>query len=214
MGDGYSAETRTYSIGHTVGTDNGMLVGGGFTRSTTTLTGEHSDGSMNTSTLQVRVGKALDNKDATVSVGGHLSNSDLSYNRTIGDFGAAGETTARDVGINVTVEKSTGKIRPFAGATVGKKTMDAWNETGDLQAAMSHVATDETYRYATIGFNIDTGVLTASVSRDFGDSNATRIGLGIDRAINDRISIGASANRLMDGNNTSTYMSAGIKIKF
>ncbi|MEK9694091.1 MAG: hypothetical protein VW235_14325, partial [Rhodospirillaceae bacterium] len=69
MGNGYSAETRTYSLGHTAGTDNGMLVGGGLTRSTTTLTGEHSDGSMNTTTLQVRVGKALDNRDATVSVG-------------------------------------------------------------------------------------------------------------------------------------------------
>jgi len=214
MGNGYSAETRTYSLGHTTGTDNGMLVGGGLTRSTTTLTGEHSDGSMNTTTLQVRVGKALDNRDATVSVSGHLSNSDLTYNRTIGNFSAAGETSARDVGITAMLEKSTGNVRPFAGATVGKKTLDAWDETGDVQAAMSHIATDETYRYATLGFNVDTGVLTASVSKDFGDSDATRIGLGIDRAINERVSISASANRLLDGDNTSTYMSAGIKINF
>ena len=214
MGNGYSAETRTYSLGHTAGTDNGMLVGGGLTRSTTTLTGEHSDGSMNTTTLQVRVGKALDNRDATVSVGGHLSNSDLTYNRTVGDFDAAGETSARDLGATVMVEKSTGTMRPFAGATVGKKTLDAWDETGDVQAAMSHIATDETYRYATIGFNLDTGLINATVSKDFGDSEVMRMGIGIDRAINERVSIGASANRLIDGDNTSTYMSAGFKIQF
>lgn len=214
MGNGYSAATRTYGIGHVASTDNNMLVGGGLNRSTTTLTGENSTGSMSTTTLQARVGKALDDKDLTIGVSGHLSNSDLSYSRDIGDFSAAGSTTARDVGLNVTAEKSTGTIRPFAGLTAGKKTTDAWDETGDVQAAMSRLATDETYRYATLGLNLDTGLLNATVSKDFGDSDATRIGLGINHALNDRINIGASANRLLDGNNTSTYVSAGIKIQF
>jgi hypothetical protein len=214
MGNGYSAETKSVGIGHTAGADNGMLVSGGLNRAETTMTGTDSSGSMTTTVLQGRVGKALDDRDATISVGGHLSNSDISYSRTIGDFSAQGETTARDVGINVTAEKSTGKVRPFAGVTIGKKTVDAYDETGDVQAVLSHAATDEMYRYATLGLNVDTGVLTASVSKDFGDSDAIRIGLGIDRAINERISIGASANRLMDGDNTSTYMSAGIKIRF
>jgi outer membrane autotransporter protein len=112
------------------------------------------------------------------------------------------------------LEKSTGTMRPFAGATVGKKTLDAWDETGDVQAAMSHIATDETYRYATIGFNLDTGLINATVSKDFGDSEVMRMGIGIDRAINERVSISANANRLLDGDNTSTYMSAGFKIRF
>ena len=53
---------------------------------------------MSTIVIQGRVGKAMDDRDATVSVGGHMANSDITYNRTIGDFGAAGETTSRDMG--------------------------------------------------------------------------------------------------------------------
>jgi len=214
MGDGYSAETTVMGLGGSVATDNNMLISGGINRAETTMTGADSSGAMTTTLLQGRVGKALDNKDATVSVGAHVANSNLSYSRTIGDFGAAGSTSARDIGVNAMAEKSTGTVRPFVGITVGKKTVDAYDETGDVQVALSRIATDEMYRYATVGVNIDTGFLTANFSKDVGDSDATTIGLGIDKAINDRVSFAASANRLLDGNNTSTYMTAGIKIQF
>jgi hypothetical protein len=214
MGDGYSAETSVMGLGGSVATDNNMLISGGINRAETTMTGADSSGAMTTTVLQGRVGKALDNKDATVSVGAHVANSNLSYSRTIGDFGAAGSTSARDIGVNAMAEKSTGTVRPFVGITVGKKTVDAYDEAGDVQVALSHIATDEMYRYATVGVNIDTGFLTANFSKDVGDSDATTIGLGIDKAINDRVSFAASANRLLDGNNTSTYMTAGIKIQF
>jgi len=214
MDNGYSAETTSYGLGHTLGTDNGMLVGGGINRATTEITGEGSTGDMTTMVIQGRVGKALDDRDMTVGVSGKLASSDLSYTRTIGDFSAAGETSSTDVSASVMVEKSTGSARPFAGLTVGKMSTDAWDETGDVQAALSHAASDETYRFATLGFNVDTGLITASISKDIGDSEAMRIGLGIDRDINERLSIGANATRTMDGDNTSTYMSAGIKIRF
>jgi hypothetical protein len=70
------------------------------------------------------------------------------------------------------------------------------------------------YRYATLGFNVDTGLITASISKDFGDSEAMHFGAGIDRTINERVSIGVNATRTMDGDNTSTYVSAGLSIKF
>ena len=214
MGNGYSAETTAYGLGHSLGTDNGMLVSGGINFADTTLTGEGSTGEMSTMIIQGRVGKALDNRDATVSVGAHMANSDISYNRTIGDFGAAGETTSRDMGATLMVEKSTGTVRPFAGYTLGSQSTDAWTETGDVQAVIDHAAADESYRYATIGMNIDTGVFTASFAKDFDDAETMRIGLGINKDINQRVSFGASANRVTAGDNTSTYMSAGIKIRF
>lgn len=214
MGNGYSAETTAYGLGHSVGTDNGMLVSGGINFADTTLTGEGSTGEMSTMIIQGRVGKALDNRDATVSVGAHMANSDISYNRTIGDFGAAGETTSRDMGATIMVEKSTGTVRPFAGYTLGSQSTDAWSETGDVQALLLHEEVDESYRYATIGMNIDTGVFTASFAKDFDDAETMRIGLGINKDINERVSFGASANRVTSGDNTSTYMSAGIKIRF
>jgi hypothetical protein len=214
MGNGYSAETTAYGLGHSLGTDNGMLVSGGINFADTTLTGEGSTGEMSTMIIQGRVGKALDNRDATVSVGAHMANSDLSYNRTIGDFSAAGETTNRDMGATIMVEKSTGTVRPFAGYTLGSQSTDAWTETGDVQAVIDHAAADKSYRYATIGMNIDTGVFAASFAKDFDDAETMRIGLGINKDINQRVSFGASANRVTAGDNTSTYMSAGIKIRF
>ena len=214
MGNGYSAETTTYGLGHTLGTDNGMLVSGGINFADTSITGEGSTGEMSTIVIQGRVGKALDNRDATVSVGAHMANSDISYSRTIGDFSAEGETTARDMGATVMVEKSTGTVRPFAGYTIGNRTTDAWSETGSIQAVIDHAEADESYRYATIGMNIDTGLLTASFAKDFDDAETMRIGVGIDKDINERVSFGASANRVTAGDNTSTTLSAGFKISF
>jgi hypothetical protein len=214
MGNGYSAETTAYGLGHTLGTDNGMLVSGGINFADTSITGEGSTGEMSTIVIQGRVGKAMDDRDATVSVGAHMANSDISYSRTIGDFSAAGETASKDMGATLMVEKSTGPVRPFAGYTIGNRTTDAWTETGDVQALLLHEEADESYRYATIGMNIDTGLLTASFAKDFDDAETMRIGVGIDKHINERVSIGASANRVTAGDNTSTYMSAGIKIRF
>ena len=214
MGNGYSAETTAYGLGHTLGTDNGMLVSAGINFADTTLTGEGSSGEMKTMVVQGRVGKAMDDRDMTVSVGGHMANSDITYNRTIGDFGTAGETTSRDMGATLMVEKSTGTVRPFAGYTLGSQSTDAYDETGDVQATLSHAAVDESYRYATIGMNIDTGLLTASFAKDFDDAETMRIGVGINKNINERVGFGASANRVTSGDNTSTYMSAGIKITF
>jgi outer membrane autotransporter protein len=57
-------------------------------------------------------------------------------------------------------------------------------------------------------------MFTASIAKDFDDADTMRIGLGIDKAINDRISIGGSANRTTAGDNTSTFLTAGIKIRF
>ena len=40
MGNGYSAETTAYGLGHTLGTDNGMLVSGGINFADTSITSE------------------------------------------------------------------------------------------------------------------------------------------------------------------------------
>jgi len=214
MGNGYSAESNVLSLGgHTV-LDNGARVSAGLNRVNTTMTGEASSGTIETMILSGEVGKHIDSRDITITGNANIANGNMNYSRSIGDFDAAGETSNKDMWGGLTVEKSTGQVRPFAGITVGKKSTDAYDETGDVQATLSHAAVDETYRYGTLGFNLDTGIFTASISKDFGDSEAMRIGVGIDRAINDRISLGVDASRITDGDNTSNRLSAGIKIQF
>jgi hypothetical protein len=214
MGNGYSAETRTYSLGHTVATENGMSITGGFSKADTELTGENSTGTMATTQFGVKVGKALDSRDLTVSGEGHVANSELAYDRTVGDFGAAGSTESSERWGRLQVEKSTGNLRPFAAYTVGNRSVDEWTETGDSTIAITHAASDESYRYATIGMNLDTGLLTASFARDFDDAETMRMGLGINKHLNERVSFGGNVSRVTAGDNTSTKISAGFKIRF
>ena len=214
MGNGYSAESTIASVGMSFVADNGMIVSSGGHRVDTDITGADSTGNNSTTVLSLGASKHIDDKGVTVSGTINNADSDLSYSRTIGDFAAAGETTANDKWANVKIEKSAGGARPFAGLTFGNKTSDAWDETGDVQATLSHEATDETYRFATLGVNIDTGLITASIAKDFGDSDAMHMGVGIEKDINDRFNIGASVNRTQSGDNTSTMITAGINIKF
>jgi hypothetical protein len=214
MAHGYSAESNVFGLGHTTTTDDLLSVGLGINRITTDITGSDSTGSMSTTVLSVRASKHIDDRDMTVSGTVNTSNTDLSYTRTIGDFSAAGSTTSSDRWATLTVEKSTGTVRPFAGVTMGTKSHEAYAETGDVQAALLDAGNSETYRYPTIGINIDNDIVTASFARDFDDAGTTRIGLGLNRAVNETIGIEAGVNRVIAGDNTSTTINAGLTWKF
>ena len=214
MAHGYSAESNVFGLGHTTTTDDLLSVGLGINRITTDITGSDSTGSMSTTVLSFGASKHIDDRDITVSGTVNASNTDLSYTRTIGDFSAAGSTTSSDRWGTLTVEKSTGTVRPFAGYTLGRNSHEAFAETGDVQAALLDAGTSDTYRYATLGVNIDTGSLNASFARDFDDAQTTRIGLGLNRAVNETIGIEAGVNRVIAGDNTSTTINAGLTWKF
>ena len=214
MGNGYSAESDVLSLGGRLTLENAMSIGAGLNRVTTTMSGDNSSGSMESIVLSAEASKHIDGRDVTVSGSVNTASNELSYNRTIGDFSAAGEASGRDSWGNITIEKSTGSVRPFAGYTIGSNGMDSFTETGDVQAVLTHDAKDDSYRYATIGLNVDTGLLTATFARDFDDAETMRVGVAIDKAINERISFNASANRTMAGDNTSTHITAGLKINF
>ena len=214
MAHGYSAESNVFGLGHTTTTDDLLSVGLGINRITTDITGSDSTGSMSTTVLSFSASKHIDDRDVTVSGTVNASNTDLSYTRTIGDFSAAGSTTSSDRWATLTVEKSTGTVRPFAGYTLGRNSHEAYAETGDVQAALLEAGNSETYRYPTIGINIDNDIVTASFARDFDDAGTTRIGLGLNRSVNETIGIEAGVNRVIAGDNTSTTINAGLTWKF
>jgi len=214
MGNGYSAESNAFGLGYNHVTDTAMTVGLGMNRISTTMTGEGSSASSNTTVLSLGASKHIDDKDVTVRGQVNASSTDLDYSRTIGDFSSAGATTASDNWGTLTVEKSTGTVRPFAGYTIGKRSHEAFAETGDVQAGLLDAGDNETYRYATLGINIDNGIVNASIARDFNDSQTMRMGLGINHSINDRLDISGGINRTSSGDNTSTQLTAGLNWKF
>ena len=215
MGNGYSAETSYYGFGGTLISDTNVSFHWGLNYGDTNLTHTDGNGSQDTMHLGFGLGKALDDKDITISGEINHAKHEVSYNRTIGDFSAGAEGIKHnDTWGSVTAEKSSGQVRPFAGLTVGKREADGWIETGDIQAVGFGIASDEDYRYATVGVNIDTGLLTATFARDFDDAETMRMGVELNKEINDRVSLGASANRTIAGDNTSTRITAGFKVKF
>ena len=214
MANGNSAETTQYGLGHTFVTENGMSITGGVNFANTTMTGTDGAGEMSTTHFGARVGKALDGRDLTIGVEGNIATSSVSYTRTIGDFEAAGETEQSDTWGTLTVEKSTGAVRPWIGYTIGQRSTDGWTETGDIQAQVTSLDREESYNYASIGLNIEAGIFDLGFSKAFDAADTTRLSIGIDKNINERIAISAGANRTMAGDNESTFLTAGIKINF
>jgi hypothetical protein len=214
MDNGNSAETTQFGFGHTIATDDGLAITGGLNFADTTMTGTDGTGEMSTTHFGAAVGKALDGRDMTIGIEGNMATTDLSYSRTIGDFSAAGTTSQSDMWGTFTVEKSTGAVRPWAGYTIGKRSTDAWTETGDIQAVLENPGSDETYNYASVGLNIEAGLLDLGISKAFDAADTTKLSVGVDRQINDRIAVSGAINRTMAGDNESTFMSAGIKLNF
>lgn len=212
MGNGYSASSNVIGLGGKVITQNGMEVSAGLNRVSTTMSGTDSSTTAKHVVGSAELSKEINGLDVTGNI--NTASGDMSYDRTIGDFSASGVATSKDTWVGLTVEKATGNIRPFAGVTAGKSGIDLFSETGDVQAALTHDAVDDSYRYATLGVNATTGSIAASFSKDFGDSNATNFGIGIDRELTSNLTLDFSANRRADGNNSSTFLSAGIRIQF
>ena len=213
VGDNYEATSTVIGLGHTLVTDDALRLSLGINRIDTKIS-EGGDGEITTNAVTAELGKAIEDKDITVVGRVNVAKSDIEYSRTIGTFSAAGETSASDISAGLTVEKSTGSVRPFGGLTIGKSSTDGWTETGDVQAILTHDEADSTYRYGTIGFNIDEGPVTATFSKNIGDNDATNIRIGFEQEINDFAIAGVDFNRTIDGDNSSNYLSAGIKIRF
>ena len=214
MANGNSAETTQYGLGHTIVTENGMSIQGGVNFANTTMTGADGAGEMSTTHFGARVGKALDGRDITIGVEGNIATNSVSYTRTIGDFEAAGETEQSDTWGTLTVEKSTGAVRPWIGYTIGQRSTDGWTETGDIQAQVASLDSEESYNYASIGLNVEAGIFDLGFSKAFDAADTTRLSIGIDKNINDRIAVTGNVIRTMAGDNESTFMTAGIRIQF
>ena len=214
MANGYSAESNVFGLGINTPTPEGALISFGLNRINTDLTGEDSTGKMNTNLISLGGSKALNERDITVRGSVNMASTDMSYTRTIGDFSASGSTSMTDNWGTLIVEKSTGNVRPFAGYTIGRSSYEGFAETGDVQVGLLDAGNSETYRYPTIGANIESGMLSLSIARDFSDVAVTRIGAGINNAINENLEFSVNAERTISGDNTSNFLTAGINWKF
>ena len=209
LGDGCSAESRVLGIGGSTTTDDLVTIEGGINRITTSANA-CSTGDMTTLHIGVGASKALD--EYTVRGTVNRASQDITYERHIGDFTNQGEYSTTDTWVNVEVEPNTGQIRPVLGIVAGKRSTDAYTETGSVQSALSQAAIDETYRYATLGANFDLDFGTASIIRT--TEGTTRIGIGIDKHVTENVKFVGDLQRSINDNASSNMLSVGLKIQF
>ena len=209
LGDGCSAESRVLGIGGSTTTDDLVTIEGGINRITTSADA-CSTGDMTTLHMGVGASKALEKFTVRGTI--NRASQDITYERHIGDFTNQGEYSKNDTWVNVEVEPNTGKIRPVMGIVAGKRSTDAYTETGSIQSAIAHEAVDESYRYATLGANFDFDLGTAHISRS--TEGTTRIGIGVDHHINEKISFAGDFSRSMSDDAATNTLSVGFKIRF
>ena len=209
LGDGCSAESRVLGIGGSTTTDDLVTIEGGINRITTSADA-CSTGDMTTLHMGVGASKALEKFTVRGTI--NRAAQDVTYERHIGDFTNQGEYSTSDTWVNVEVEPNTGKVRPVMGIVAGKRSTDAYTETGSIQSAIAHEATDESYRYATLGANFDFDLGTAHISRS--TEGTTRIGIGVDHHINEKVSFAGDFSRSMSDDAATNTLSVGFKIRF
>jgi len=211
MAHGYSSNTSVGRLGFSIVTDEQATISAGANRLSTSVTGADSTG--NTTTMHIAFGYSKDLANG-LTVGGTLNraNTDIEYTRTIGDFSAEGTTSGTDTWANLTVGRTNGALRPFVGITVGQETQDAYSETGDIQAVLSHVGVDRRYNYGTIGFNADLGILEISAARSSNDMST--IGVAIDHTFDNNTNVFVGVDRIMHNDNTGNSVRAGVAIQF
>ena len=215
MNNGYNAETNVYSVGiEDIGSNDNILFGVEYNEINTTMTGSDSNGSMKTHAYRIDIGKSFDNNDTKLTTSFNHTTSDISYSRTIGNYAAGSETTSIDNYASIMLEEETGNVRPFVGYTIGNRKTQGHTETGNVLAILDYKTESDPYNYATVGVNIDYDVFTASIRKDFDEYDTTRIGLDVNKSINDKLNLMVGFNRNISNYDTSDSVTAGLSWTF
>lgn len=208
--NGMSGETTGFTLGGTLPiTDNGLIIGGGFAQLNTTMDGSNTSSS-ETTAFQGSVARAVGGGTGELKV--TRATTDYAWTREIGPYSNAGSSSATDTSISGTYRHALNEnITPILGYTIGRRESDAWQETGFLFSQRSADASEETYRYGTVGVEAEFDMLTASAIRHTDGVTVVGVGLG---SSTEKFDWGVGVERTMTDLGESTGVKAGIKIQF
>lgn len=208
--NGMSGSTTGFTLGGELPiTDNGLIIGGGIARLSTTMDGTDTSGS-STTALQGSVGRAVGGGIGEVKLTHAMT--DYKWTREIGPYSNAGSSSATDTSISGTYRHALNEnITPIVGYTIGRRESDAWQETGFLFSRRSAEATTETYRYATVGVEAEFEMINLSAIRH--TDGVTVLGVGLGNST-EKFDWGVGVERTTTDLGESTGVKAGIKIRF
>ena len=171
--NGTSGDLRGFVIGGEKELANGLVVNGGFSKTSGDFTNTDK-----TTTSGIVVGGGVKKKleSGSVAVNVNHASTDINYTRTIGTFSNAGTTKSKDTWLNVTWVGDGEKVRPIIGVTKGKRSTDAYTETGSVQSVRTVAETKDSYTYATVGFQAEHGPFgIEALKHSNGTSNITAL---------------------------------------
>ena len=203
--NGMSGGTTGAVVGGSKELENGVTIMGGFTRLGTSLTGNGDSVDAETTAFAAGV------ENNGVSLELRRANTDYEVSRTIGDFANTNKTAGTDTSARLMYSPETGKVNPVFGYTRGKRTMDGYTETGDVQTARTVAETDEMYGYGTVGLRGDLGLVDFTVMHHTDGVND--ISLGLEKDTGD-VTWRIEGTRSMTDLGTTNAISAGLVIKF
>ena len=205
MNNGMSGNTSGAVIAGSKELENGMALNGGFTRMGTSMSGNGD--SVNADTNMFAIGIANNG----VKLEARHAMTDYTVSRTIGDFDNAGATKGADTSARITYSPETGKVNPVIGYTRGKRTTDAYTETGSVQSARTIADTSDMYGYGTIGLRGDLGLVDFTAMHHTDGVND--ISLGLEKET-DTVTWRVETTRSMTNLGNTNSVSAGLVIKF
>ena len=212
--NGMTGSTHTMTLGGTKTNEEGYIIGGGYATISTSISDPvYNSATASTTVLDMLVGKEL--KSGTLIVGLRQAKSDYTMSRTIGSWANAGATTETDDSIRVMYSPNVENkmFKPVVGYTNGNRKQDAYTESGSALTARSVSAVSENYSYATLGGEIDFGVL--SVSALHHTDGITDVGFGINYTTEDKkFAIDFNVNRTLTSLGDTNSASLGMTYTF
>ena len=205
--NGMEGSTKGFALGGKKELENGLTIGGGLAQFSTDL--DDSDNNTAGASTTVIAGSIEKN---SVEFGVRHGMTDYTASRNIGPYSNAMSARGTDTSASIMFRpESTTKFQPVVGYTRGKRTMDAYTETGDALTARSVAESSEMYGYGTVGGTLDFGLLDITGLHHTDGVNNVSVGLEKE---SEKVNWELRLNRTMTDLGDTDSISAGINIKF
>ena len=214
--NGYKVNTRQYGFAVDREIRGNWILGAQFNYVNSTMTGVDSSGSMNKSHIGVYSLYRRENTLLQTDLG--IATNGYNVNRTIaGEFNNASKTGGNDVWLsNRLYYTGRDNIRPFAGVTVGRSTVDGYTETGSIQSARTVAGTTNNMNYAEVGVQANKQIGKINM---FGELSATTDGfttlaVGAGWAIKENGTLTGTVSTHSRDGVTSNRVTGGVKFRW
>jgi len=209
MGNGMNGTTKAFQTGGVKELENGLTIGLGGGRVISSLSGNGDSAEASSDMFGLHLGRNID--QGRIELGLRYSMTEYSFNRTIGDFAAHGDTKGSDASVSLRFTGNGEKIQPIFGITKGRNTINGYTETGSIQAIRTVEKQKDDYTFATVGGNINLGLVNITALHHTDGVNNIAVGF---KKETDKVTFNISAQRTMTKVGDTNSIRAGINWKF